>query len=64
MLAQAVATSIQVPVRGGTVRAEAPADGGTLIRFRLPAPEREPGPGPALAPAATLAGSASGVADS
>jgi two-component system sensor histidine kinase MprB len=49
---------------GGTVRAEAPADGGTLIRFRLPAPEREPGPGPALAPAATLAGSASGVADS
>ena len=49
---------------GGTVRAEAPADGGTLVRFRLPAPEHEPGPGPALAPAPTLAGSASGVADS
>jgi two-component system, OmpR family, sensor histidine kinase MprB len=37
---------------GGTVQAEVPADGGTLIRFRLP------GAGPARIPDAELAGSA------
>ena len=49
---------------GGTVRAEAPADGGTLIRFRIPAPERGHEAGAGGAPATALAGSAARAAGS